>query len=115
MFLHTDHSFDRSQMSDDELWKAYLEGQKKALGRLFLRYYNRLYKYGINLVRDGSAVEDSIQELFLKLWIKRKKINKADSIEFYLLYSLRRILLRQVEQSASFHRRNREYMKDISP
>lgn len=115
MFLHTDHSFDRSQMSDEELWEAYLEGQKKALGRLFLRYYNRLYRYGINLVRDGSTVEDSIQELFLKLWIKRKKINKADSVEFYLLYSLRRILLRQLEQSDSIHRRNREYMKDVSP
>lgn len=114
MFLQTDHAFDRSQEDDNELWKDYLEGKQKALGRIFLRHYNRLYQYGINLSIDDCVVEDGIQELFLKLWKKRKKINEADSVEFYLLYSLRRILLRQKKQSESIHRRNSEYMKDVS-
>lgn len=112
MFLQTDHSFDQNQ-EDDELWLAYLKGQQKALGRIFLRYYSRLYRYGVNLAGDEAVVQDGIQELFLKLWKKRKEIEKAQSVEFYLLYSLRRILLRQMEQANSFHRRNREYMEDV--
>lgn len=114
MFLQTDRAFDRSQKDDNELWKDYLEGKQKALGRIFLRHYNRLYQYGINLSVDDGVVEDGIQELFLKLWKTRKKINEADSVEFYLLYSLRRILLRHKKQSESIHRRNSEYMQDVS-
>lgn len=114
MFLQTDHSFDGVQKSDDELWLAYLEGQQKALGRIFLRHYSRLYRYGIKLTGSENAVQDSIQELFLKLWEKRAKINKAYSVEFYLLYSLRRILLRQKEQKISIHRRNGEYIEEAS-
>lgn len=113
MFLQTNHSFDGVQ-EDDELWLAYLEGRQESLGLIFLRYYTRLYKYGVVLVGNESAVQDSIQELFLKLWEKRSKINKAQSVEFYLLHSLRRILLRQKKQKISIHRRNGEYIKEAS-
>lgn len=113
MFMQTDHSFDRSQM-DDELWLAYLGGRQEALGRIFLRHYSRLYRYGIKLIGEDAAVQDGIQELFLKLWRQRQQIDKADCVEFYLLYSLRRMLLRQMEQTSSFHRRNREYMEETS-
>ena len=112
MFIQSGPSFDRSQKDDDALWLAYLEGQQKALGRIFLRHYNRLYQYGIKLTGNESAVQDSIQELFLNLWEKRSKISKAHSVEFYLLYSLRRIVLRQKEQRISIHRRNGEYIEE---
>lgn len=112
MFLHADHSSDGNRWDDEELWMAYLEGQQKALGRIFLRHYSRLYRYGVKLVDNEGEVQDGIQELFLKLWKKRTRIDKAHSVEFYLLHSLRRILLRQKEQTNSFHRRNREYMEE---
>jgi RNA polymerase sigma factor (sigma-70 family) len=111
MFLHSNHSFDSAQNSDDELWLIYLEGNQKALGRIFLRHYTRLYRYGIKLVGNESAVQDGIQELFLNLWKKRAKINKAHSVEFYLLHSLRRILFRLKKQGDSIHKRNQKYME----
>lgn len=114
MFMHSYHSFDSTQRDDNELWSAYLGGQQKSLGRIFLRYYSRLYQYGIVLTGNESAVQDSIQELFLKLWEKRSKINNAKSVEFYLLHSLRRILLRQKKQKISIHRRNGEYIEGVS-
>lgn len=112
MFLQTDHT--NGVHEDDELWSGYLKGQQESLGRIFLRHYSRLYKYGIVLVGNENAVQDSIQELFLKLWEKRKKINKAHSVEIYLLYSLRRILLRQKEQRISIQRRNGDYLEEFS-
>ncbi len=112
MFLQTNHT--NGVQNDDELWSAYLEGQQESLGRIFLRHYSRLYKYGTILVGNESAVQDSIQELFLKLWEKRSKVNKAQSVEIYLLYSLRRILLRQKEQRISIQRRNGDYIEEFS-
>lgn len=112
MFLQTNHT--NGVQKDDELWSGFLEGQPESLGRIFLRHYTRLYKYGIILVGNENAVQDSIQELFLKLWEKRSKINKAHSVEIYLLYSLRRILLRQKEQRISIQRRNGDYIEEFS-
>lgn len=114
MFSNSDHTFDSTQKDDNELWLTYLEGQEKALGIIFLRHYSRLFRYGIKIIRNENAVQDGIQELFLKLWKSRSKINKAQSVEFYLLYSLRRILLRQREQGLSLYERNKEYMEGSS-
>lgn len=100
--------------SDEQLWKAFREGQHKPLSEVFLRYYDRLYYYGMKLISDHAEVKDGIQQLFLRLWNKREMIDEAQSVEFYLLLSLRRILFRQQKQIHSAHRRNREYMRDFS-
>lgn len=100
--------------SDEQLWKAFREGQREPLSEIFLRYYDRLYYYGMKLISDHTEVKDGIQQLFLRLWNKREAIDDAQSVEFYLLLSLRRILFRQQKQRNAIHRRNREYMQDFS-
>lgn len=112
MFLQTNHT--NGVQKDDELWSEYLEGRQESLGQIFLRYYSRLYKYGMMLIGNENVVQDSIQELFLKLWEKRSKINKAHSVEHYLLYSLRRIMFRRKEQKISIQRRNGDYIEEFS-
>lgn len=112
MFLQSDHSLNSVQIDDDELWLRYLEGNEQALSRIFLRYYTRLFRYGVNLIGNECSVKDGIQELFLILWRKRDKISKAQSVEFYLLYSLRRILLRQKARGESLYERNQKYLEE---
>ncbi len=100
--------------SDEQLWKAFREGRHKPLSEIFLRYYDRLYYYGMKLISDHAEVKDGIQQLFLRLWNKRESIDDAQSVEFYLLLSLRRILFRRQKQRNAIHRRNREYVEDFS-
>lgn len=113
MFLQSDHSFDLGKWNDEELWKAYLNGQQKALGGIFLRYYTRLYQYGMKLVKNEDVVKDGIQDLFLKLWKNRKTVDEAASVEFYLLLSLRRALLKLKKQSEVIRLRETKYMQII--
>lgn len=93
----------------------FLEGSQQALSKIFLRFYTRLYHYGIKLSVHGEQVEDGIQKLFLKLWKNRDTLEEALSVEFYLLCSLRRILFSQKIKEENASRRNREYLNLYSP
>lgn len=115
MYIQSNYSDSRGNCCDEELWDAFRKGDDKALSELFVRYYTRLYRYGMKLLSDEEAVKDGIQHLFLKLWKKRNRIGKADSVTFYLLKSLRRILFRQKRQQRSRRQRDQEYMENFSP
>jgi len=56
-------------MTDNKVWKTFLAGDKNAISEIFLEYYDDLFRYGFKLSSDSGLVEDSIQELFLKLWV----------------------------------------------
>lgn len=114
MFVNSARSDDFAQQNDDDLWKAFLDGRQKALGVLFLKYYTRLFQYGVKLVGSEDLVKDGIQELFLKLWNNRENIEPARSIEFYLLFSLRRILLEHKKRSNALQLRNQSFMQMVS-
>src|SRR5690554_1385379 len=98
MLLEPDYSFHNHQKDDNELWSSYLEGCQKSLGMLFLKHHTQLFQYGIGIIKHDEAVKDGIQELFFKLWKNRRSIETAISIEIYLLFSLRRILINQKKQ-----------------
>src|SRR5690625_630055 len=98
-----------------ELWSAFLDGDEEALGNIFVRYYNRLFLYGMNLTESRSEVQDAIQELYLKLWRNRGSLKRAESVEYYLLHALRRIIFRQKNKNASIARLNRKYMEEHIP
>lgn len=109
MFVQSDHPGEWDHYSDNELWTAFRQGYRDALSELFLRYYDILLRYGLKLISDHEATKDGIQQLFLRLWEKRKNIDGADSVKFYLLLSLRRILFREQNRDAARQKRNREY------
>lgn len=115
MYIQSSSIDSRKKYSNEELWDAFRRGDDKALSELFLRYHTKLYRYGMKLLSEEEAVKDGIQRLFLKLWKKRNRISKADSVTFYLLKSLRRILFRQQKKQRSRRQRDQEYMEDFSP
>lgn len=94
---------------DDDLWTAFRDGDRNAFKALFVRYHETLLHYGVKLISNREAVKDGIQKLFLRLWERKDGISEADSVKFYLMLSLRRILLRQKKGNTSRRQRNQEY------
>ncbi len=113
MFFHRNKSEDWSRSDNDELWSAIQEGDRTAFSELFSRFYSRLFLYGTKLISDQEAVKDGIQELFLSLWRHRQKLADAESIEFYLLYSFRRILFKEKKRLSAQQKRNWKYGKNL--
>ena len=78
--------------SEAELWSRVQSGDMDALSVVYKKYYSDLYFYGLKCSGNKPLVEDSIQDLYIKLWNGRKNIS-VKSIKPYLLTSLRRTLL----------------------
>lgn len=113
MYAHFDQPMDWSDHINKELWKVFKKGDRRAFAELFSRFYPRLFRYGISLVSDKEAVKDGIQELFLSLWRNRIHLAEANSVEYYLLISLKRILLKERKNVNIRQEKNFKYIEDI--
>ena len=71
------------------LWNDFLAGNKQAFERIFLAYYDDLFRYGVRLTGDEEVVKDCIQNLFQRLWQRRKVLGKIAEIRPYLFTALR--------------------------
>lgn len=100
------------QYATVSLWSDFLEGNKKALSSLYHMYYSSLYAYGLRLVRNEELIKDSIQELFLYMWEHRTSINPVHSVTSYLLLSLRRVILVNIQRDKSRYLRNKQYLEN---
>lgn len=59
-----------------------------------------LVVYGRTIAADGHLIEDTIQELFVNLWIRRKQLKIRTTIESYLLVSFRNNLKKNLIKQA---------------
>ncbi|MVM36699.1 sigma-70 family RNA polymerase sigma factor [Spirosoma sp. HMF3257] len=75
------------------LWNDFRDGSPEAFASLYERFSADLYRYGYNLIRNKSLVEDCLHELFLHLHENRSRLGATDNIQFYLYRALRRRLL----------------------
>lgn len=80
------------------LWDALQQGDAAALSGIFEQYHTPLLKYGMVLTQDRELVKDCIQELFLNLWQQQGQLSQIQSINYYLIVSLRRIVIRKLQQ-----------------
>lgn len=81
--------FDATRMENIILWKKFLDGDKKALSQIFRIYFDDLFSYGMKISNSTEIVEDSMQDMFLKLWKNRENLSEISNIKLYLFKALR--------------------------
>lgn len=86
-----------SKQSDIEIWTKFKSGDNDALSFIYTENSPKLFLYGSKLTNNHSIVEDSIQELFSDLIRNRKNLGSTDNIQFYLIKSFKRRLLREIQ------------------
>jgi len=62
-----------------------LTGDEAALAELHHIYFYRLYKLACSIAGDTSAAEEIVNDVFLRIWQKREKLNEVGNPELYLL------------------------------
>jgi RNA polymerase sigma factor (sigma-70 family) len=80
-------------MNEQEAWIAFQNGDQDSLEKIYRVYYTPLYNYGFKWLRNVQLVEDSIQDLFIKLIRNKEKLAVPDSVRHYLFYSFRTVVL----------------------
>lgn len=76
-------------VSDKQLVRSIKYGDAKAFEELFRKYYDRFFSFACALLNDADAAEDILQNVFLKLWIGRERLDEDRSVSNYLLVSIR--------------------------
>lgn len=69
-------------------------GNIEALERIYIEYFDILCLYGRQFSeKDPFLVQDCIQDLFIHLYVKKNNLSNIPSTKFYLMKSLRRLIL----------------------
>lgn len=85
--------------SDVQLWSAFKSGNESAFITIYNTYFPMLYRYGFQYTRDKALIKDAIQDLFVELRQKRKRLSYTTSIKLYLYKSIRRKILGHKEKA----------------
>lgn len=72
------------EIADDILMTGIKRDDYLCYNQLFVRYYNRLCLFVFKLTQDYTASEDIVQELFIRLWMNRAKLDVIENTSGYL-------------------------------
>jgi RNA polymerase sigma-70 factor (family 1) len=81
-------------------------GDEEAFTRLFHEYRNKIYSIAYDLTESASVSEEIVQDVFLKIWIKRESLGEVDSFRAYLFTITRNHVFTTLKKMV--RRRNQE-------
>jgi RNA polymerase sigma factor (sigma-70 family) len=82
--------------SDSYWWQRLRESDPDALAYFYDQHADWLLRYGLSVFYERAIVKDAVQELFLIVWNSRHTLSPPKSVKFYLMASLRRLILKNV-------------------
>ncbi len=100
---------DKDIHSDKLLIEQVREGNEKAFRKLFDTYRNDLYRFSLSMVVSKDYAEEIIQDVFLKVWVKRITLNQELSIKSYLFTMTRNKSISFLKKAAN----NRKLREEI--
>jgi RNA polymerase sigma-70 factor, ECF subfamily len=104
-----------NRQNDQELFTKVKEGDEKAFEVLFRAYYPFLCMYCTRLIKDASAAEEIVQELFVKLWEKRSQIMIESSVKNYLFRAVKNHCLNYIKHNHIKSEYNRKMLEASEP
>lgn len=67
-----------------DFYDAFRSGEEQAFDRVFRAYHGPLTFFAFRYVHDEKLAEDIVQDCFVELWERRKKLLEVRSINSYL-------------------------------
>lgn len=83
---------------DKYIWEEFKNGKEYALSYIYYQNIDFLAFFGKRFSKDEDLVIDCIQDLFYELIQKKRNLGETDNIRLYLLKSLRRKLVREIQK-----------------
>tara|TARA_R100001369_G_scaffold87772_1_gene123564 strand:- start:940 stop:1524 length:585 start_codon:yes stop_codon:yes gene_type:complete len=100
-------------LKNQQLAQRLILGDCKAYDYLMNSYYQRLCVYAQSLCNDHNMAEDIVQNVFVKVWDKRKKINPDLSIKSYLYKSVYNEFINQYRKNKPVIYLEKKYFEAI--
>lgn len=75
-------------------------GDRKAFEQVFRTHYEALVRFATDILKDQDAAEDRVQEVFVKMWERREKIEIQSSLKAYLYMAVKNHCLNKLKTEA---------------
>jgi RNA polymerase sigma-70 factor (ECF subfamily) len=82
---------------DNELFLKIKAGDEQAFQALFRKYYSAMCHFARQFLNDSELAEETVQDMFVKIWEKRDMLNIDSSVKHYLFRSVRNHCLNQIQ------------------
>ncbi|MDX2302422.1 MAG: RNA polymerase sigma-70 factor [Microscillaceae bacterium] len=89
----TVHSASYTEYRDEEILPIIAQDNSKAFEHIFKKYYSELTRFSLKFIREESLAEEIVQEVFIKIWEKRKDIQLHTNLKSYLYTSVKNTTL----------------------
>jgi RNA polymerase sigma-70 factor (ECF subfamily) len=83
--------------SDEQLMFRINNDDEQALEMLFRKYYPALVRFAKEIVKSKDQAEDMVQEVFVKIWDKRKTITVNTQAKSYLFVAVKNHCFNQLK------------------
>ncbi len=91
-----------------------IKGEEKAYIYLLNTYHRRLHAYALTLVGDRSMAQDIVQNVFLKTWEFRKKLDSQFSIQSFLYKSVYNEFINNFQKNQAMMLLQKKYLESIN-
>lgn len=89
-------------MNDNSTYSNIGKGDMRLFETLILEYSTSLNSYVFRLINDRNAAEDIVQDVFVGLWVNRRKINFDIPVSGYLYTAARNAALNFLKKSKRY-------------
>ncbi len=74
------------------------EGNEKAFSRIVEHYWNNIYSQALAYLKSSYAAQDVVQEVFIKVWEKRKSFTDIDRFDSFLFIIARNHIISELRK-----------------
>ena len=78
-----------------------MEGNNKAFRKLFDTYRNDVYAYSMSMLKSKVLAEEIVQDVFLKIWQHRERLNPDLSFRSYIFTITRNLTFNLISKVAN--------------
>lgn len=99
------------------LIKQLNKGSEQAFDCLYKHFSPRVFSFALSLSKDRAEAEETVQEVFLKIWDKRYELSPSGSFESYLFTMSRNRILNNIRKM-DYHRiflEYKQYNSELNP
>lgn len=96
-----------------QVWDQFRLGDQNAFTTLYQYFVQPLYAYSLGVTNDKELIKDCLHDLFVELWKNHATLGPTTSVKFYLMASIKRKIIRNMETSMKHFNHHSNYMKDF--
>lgn len=101
-------------LDEHKLLAQVAKGDQRAFRTIYDRYYDRIYGYGLRLLKSDVLTEELVQYTFLKIWTLEGRLTEIENLESYLVTMARNHALDVLRQKKLTAKVNHAFNQDWS-